>query len=597
MDIDEIKRHAGQGMRWVGSKLGLGAGNTVTVAENAKDIAQVAAKEGAAGVKEGYSAARTGASAAQPAATDFAAKQAAARTAAQATMSAPAVPSGSPYPSTPFTPQPPTGLASPATPAAGPAISGSAPPGQASPFPPKAGTILKDGVLQAAEAVPEAAKRGMAARIVTGAGKMLLNPYLVAGAAAYGMRNELGAAIGRGAAGVVHGGDGIVDRLKAGWEGMKSGWNDPNQIAPTAPAQPVAAQVGTPVEGPPQTPPGSAPPTPALVPPGVTEGGAVNTMQGLRSAENVATGPYVQPLDGQGAIKFGNRPAVAINAYDPNGNTSQPQTRGGGKDGRLDLRQFFGSRIGSPAGALSALQAYGATSRMAEKGEAAVAKRADLGLRDQANTTELAKIQADMMKTDAANRLAERTRLGEEIKTNETRREKQIERHAIEKAGAPGAANWTGLGAEKPENHKARVALEAAKFRGDFDYTMQAIGKNSETASTRDVQGAMMGDKFRAAIEKSRTSKVANMRDYFGSGNADSRNLLSYFPNAAETTVIPFQGGYTLIDKLGNKISVDEPAGGTFRWFGSNDPVDADMMKFIEPIIKAHQDKQKGLRK
>lgn len=307
----------------------------------------------------------------------------------------------------------------------------------------------------------------------------------------------------------------------------------------------------------------------------------VPTSAGPQTPQQVIDGTAV-PAIGTGVIQRTGGPqgkgtATAVGLRQP-GQPEVPQK----PDDLAALRRLGGQ---GAFGSMAALGGYGAISRMKKE-------EADLGLRTQA---------AQMSVLKYNNEVA-RDKRDFDVKQEESgakRFDDVLKQHSVEVTGAQKTSMVPGM-SEKPEEYKARVAQTEAKVKGDISYTLgdTAGSKKIGDLAPAEQQQLLMGSKMKGLVEKARESGAQWARDFFGNKRFDSKNLYSYMPADAEGTVIPFQGGYLIRTRNGNTLSVSKTGGG-FNFTGPNDPVDADVMSLVGPVIEKFersQQKPKGAR-
>lgn len=246
-----------------------------------------------------------------------------------------------------------------------------------------------------------------------------------------------------------------------------------------------------------------------------------------------------------------------------------PAPRG---DDIASLRKLAGK---GAFGSMAALGAYGAVERQ------------------KTNTTNAQLRGAQAQATNDLARARMNYEIGKDQRTYNTEREDHNAKVAdtevadYVKANEPGQ-NTSLVGGEKPADYEARIGQAKSKLSDQINYSLgnRADGKRLGQLAGSERQQLLDGAKFKAAIEKSRGSLLNAGADFFGNKRADSKDLYSYIPSGAEGSVQPFSGGYKIKTANGNTLTVRDAAGGGFNWTGPNDPVDADVMKYIGPYIQ-----------
>lgn len=292
-----------------------------------------------------------------------------------------------------------------------------------------------------------------------------------------------------------------------------------------------------------------------------------NAPPGYMSAEDVVKGPYVKLAEGEGAMKFGNRPAVGLRT---NPGEAQPNTRHTDISGLKDL-----ARTG-PVGAMAALSAYGSLQRMKSA-------HAGMNLRQQQIQVQLAQAAQTQANSDR-----EYKRAGETEQRNIMNDD--VEKDVIA-AEPPQKVGGFGVG-EKETDYNNRIRVATAKSRNDIKYGLAARGKSYEQLSSRDKSELFLSLAAKRNYESAQTKFGERFKNYAQTTN-NSRNPYDYLPSGAEGTIMPSQGGYNIKLRGGNTIYVQNAIGGGFNWTGPNNPVDKQLTALVTPYIEAFEAKRK----
>lgn len=334
---------------------------------------------------------------------------------------------------------------------------------------------------------------------------------------------------------------------------------------------------------------GTAPATPVVESGSVggsAPAGGTSGFQPLRGKAKIDANAFINgnatPEIGGGYIRNNQTGAISrrVGEGGASAYTGVPQT--GGENTPSGLRALAGK---GAFGGMAALGIQGAMDRMKSNS-------VNAGLRQQ-------QIQA----TSDLARARMGYEMGKDARDYATQREdyntKQADQdfEAYVRAAEPGqnTSSVPGLG-EKPADYENRVRQAKAKLSDQINYSLgnRQDGKRIGQLSGTERQQLLDAHKFKTKLEASRGDLLNSGADFFGNKRADSKDLYSYMPAGAEGSVQPFSGGYKIQTMNGNTMTVKNAEGGGFNWTGPNDPVDADVMKYLAPYIKQAQAREQG---
>lgn len=402
-----------------------------------------------------------------------------------------------------------------------------------------------------------------------------------------GQGRAAGTALGAGMAGFVQG-KGLRDRFSKAMSGASQGWSDAK--AAEASVSGVPAQVAA--------KPGVTSTTPVD-----TSRPALNTNQDVQSPQELINGTAV-PAQGQGAFqrRGGQAQGLRAETFDGLGpmpdnatpeqaaewlrktnvinqgrqaaNMAAQGTGTPGGDELAPLRRMAGNGV---FGGLAALGAYGALDRMKSN-------QANLSLRQQ-------QIQATNAAT-AAERARQQANTDREFanKVGQQNQESLDKEHTARAEAAVGGDTsifrTTG-------DREAAVKAAKSDIVNRFNYSVADSGKDTAKMSGPEKQQLYQAMDVQKSVEASRSGIMQSAADYFGTGTrVNSKNAYSYMPRSVEPATRPGES-WVVTMQNGNKIALKDLAGGQFQLLGPNVPVDADMMRLIQPLIDRQR---RGLR-
>lgn len=253
-----------------------------------------------------------------------------------------------------------------------------------------------------------------------------------------------------------------------------------------------------------------------------------------------------------------------------------------------------GMRGGGPAqpgsvfGDMAKVGGYAAAGREAKN-------KADLSLRSDANRIALAKANLEYGFKDRELNIREGELKDKREEAGRKQMDSQIEGAAREIEPARSTGNVVGYGAEKESDYTERVKKRTDALRNDIQFSVGNRGKRYGDLSEPERQQLFLAAKIKRNVESGRDDIAQMGRDFFGIKRFDSRDLYSYMPKTgkngellgAETTIIPFQGGYTLRSQNGSTMTAKRGVGGEWNLTGPNGAIDADTAALFQPHIDA----------
>jgi hypothetical protein len=415
------------------------------------------------------------------------------------------------------------------------------------------------------------------------------------GAAAGGALGSLAGPVGTlagGAAGGV-GGYELGNKAANALFGEQKATPLTSSVSPVA-AAPSPALRSAPVQsgtiGAPQTQPqaGQIPIAKDSMPAGT---GSVTRSDGLRTAVNTRLPSGMERLPENATQEQAAEWLKKMNVVkqlEARDNAAMAGGSGGGRGTDISALRDMATKNGA-FGAMAGLQGYGAISRM-EKGAT------DVGLRNQANQTALAKATYDASKDqrDFTLKMAEVQNKAD--LDNRSVVDSEIKEVATRMAGP---APTKTMGGVDKDAHAANLQKAEVELKGDIKYTLADTGKKYERLAPAERQQLFQAAEFRSKVMDARGGIKQSMVDYFGNKRFDSKNLYSWLPARDKSgTVQPATAlpDGTLQVKLGNgnTVSVGAVAGGGFKVLGPNEAINADMMALVQPAIDAYRKKAKG---
>lgn len=328
----------------------------------------------------------------------------------------------------------------------------------------------------------------------------------------------------------------------------------------------------------------SAPPASS---PQVANTGAIKTDQGDMSPEALMRGNAV-PNPGYGAISTNGK----TRGLRPSGYTAAEL-------GYLHGRDNPGGSGGTDISALRALSKQGVFGGMAAMGGLGAIQRlqsnaTSAGLRSQqiasTNALKLAEMERAERQKQIENARADRNELRQDREfANKTEQQnaadfdKELDSFAAKNVGNAGLTESGG---------KQLQAAEKAKLKEIAEYSVadskDAKGKPMSLKNLSQSQRQQLYEamSIKRKVEEARSGWMQSAADYLGTGTrVDSKNAYGYMPKAVEPATRPGESWIVTMQN-GNKIALKELAGGQFQVLGPNTPVDADMMKYIAPLIE-----------
>lgn len=135
----------------------------------------------------------------------------------------------------------------------------------------------------------------------------------------------------------------------------------------------------------------------------------------------------------------------------------------------------------------------------------------------------------------------------------------------------------------KPEERKSAIDTRANDLtaRLETSFARRGDGVSLETAHPEQISQALLGDKFRTAVEKGRGDKMQFFKDFIGDSRHDSDNVFSYLP--------VYHDGSRVYTANGNSMAGARAQGrgeGIVGWspFTPNDAIDADMQRYLRKL-------------
>ena len=216
-----------------------------------------------------------------------------------------------------------------------------------------------------------------------------------------------------------------------------------------------------------------------------------------------------------------------------------------------------------PAGSMAATAIYGAASRQAMH-------KKELGLRQQQikATSDLARARMgyDMYKDERE--------FG-----NKTGQQNKAAMDEEFKSMAEGAVPAKSM--EFDKTRQANVAAKTEENRRIFTRSAAAAGVDPTRMNRQQRVQLHQLMKVRDSVTQGRD----NWMDMLGNHQVDSDNAYGFQPVKVDPAARPGEKWIVHMQN-GNRIALKELAGGKFSMWGANQPIDADVMALIKPLIE-----------
>ncbi len=243
--------------------------------------------------------------------------------------------------------------------------------------------------------------------------------------------------------------------------------------------------------------------------------------------------------------------------------------------------------LSSGGGAAAALMAFGAGSRLRQHD-------AQIENARNANAIKARQLALEYGLKGAESARADKKLGMEEQQQDATSADKAISDFARGQAGERKTATL-GIGGEDDKAYEARIGTEASKIKSEFGYSANGRGVKVSDLHKNPRMMAEMQDGYaiKQAVKKDQ-GFIENMSKYARGGvDFDSRDVLSYRPKTVELRGAPGGGAYNVTMANGTKVPV-QFAGGTWNFFGTKDPINADIVKYVQPLVNDFEAKNKG---
>lgn len=295
----------------------------------------------------------------------------------------------------------------------------------------------------------------------------------------------------------------------------------------------------------------------------------IDTTRGLRvSPQEMIAGNQV-PVQGQGAFKVGNRPAVKVGARSDGvqigDNPAALPVKGRGMAGAMV--NLTGATIKAHEAAIRERGAYA----QAQLG----IKAAQAGVAIKKTNQEIAKGANDALDKVVNDHIAG-------LISDKT------DQYGI---GGKRSTGIAGVGGESEDQYKTRVGQAASETKNRINYTLanRKDGKNLEDLSDTESQQLLLLDRLARKVTAGRQGTVQQLRDLFGNKQFDSNDLYSYAPTVKLPSSIPGNGSFYFQTANGNTLTATRALGGDWNITSPNGPVDKDIADFINKQIEARK--------
>lgn len=237
-------------------------------------------------------------------------------------------------------------------------------------------------------------------------------------------------------------------------------------------------------------------------------------------------------------------------------------------------------------GSMAALGGLGALERMKSN-------QANLNLREQQIRT-----QADTARNQAMMQYLEHQRQqqnferttgnAEDATRREMRKKLNSERALLIEGDAK--PSTLGMGGETPDQYKARLTKREAEIETLMQNSAADVkgGKGLDEMNPTQIHQLHQAYDTKQKVEAGREGFQQKLADYAGTKRFDSKNLYGYIPASVEPTSAI---GDTWRVKManGNTITLTNLAGGGFNVLSPNQPVNADLMAQVTPLIERYK--------